>query len=120
MTQISSFKDLVVWQRSMEVAEMVYSIASKLPPQEIYGLGSQIRRSAISIPSNIAEGHKRGTKDFVRFLKIAYGSAAELETQIILSERLYSHISCSVVLAKTIEIQKMLSVIIKKLNGNGQ
>lgn len=79
--KIQSFKQLVVWQRAMELAEEVYRLTESLPSSERFGLISQIRRSAVSIPSNIAEGRQRGTrKDFAQFLRIADGSAAELET----------------------------------------
>jgi four helix bundle protein len=112
---ISSFKELIVWQKAMELAKEVYNISKKLPPEEIYSLSSQIKRSAISIPSNIAEGHKRGTKDFVRFLMIAYGSSAELETQLILCSSIYSEMKTEKALLLVVEVEKLLSVIIKKL-----
>lgn len=117
MEKISSFKNLLVWQKSMRLAEDVYSFVKFLPANELYGLSSQMRRCAISIPSNIAEGHKKGTKDFVRFLKIAYGSSAELETQLLLCERIYPHQKIQELLPSIVEIEKMLSVIIKKLNS---
>ncbi len=117
MEKINSFKDLIVWQKGMQLAEVSYLIANLLPESERYGLSSQIKRSAISIPSNIAEGHKRGTKDFVRFLRIAFGSTAELETQLLLSAKVYSKISTDSALALTTEVQKILSTIIKKLES---
>ena len=81
---IESFKDLIVWQKSMSLVKEVYVITSNFPKSEIYGLTSQMRRAAVSIPSNIAEGKKRKTKnDYVQFLRIANGSAAELETQLL-------------------------------------
>lgn len=87
--KVYSHKDLVVWQKSMELVIAVYDLTDKFPKEEIYGLTSQMRRSAISIPSNIAEGRKRGTrKDYRQFLIIAYGSGAELETQIEIAKRL--------------------------------
>lgn len=87
---INSFKDLIVWQKAMDLSEIVYRLTETLPPTESYNLSSQIRRSAISIPSNIAEGHKRGSKaEYKRFLLIALGSSAELETQLLLVERIY-------------------------------
>ncbi len=117
MSKIESFKDLIVWQKSMELALDVYKIASSLPQNEQYGLCSQLKRSAVSIPSNIAEGHKRGTKEFIQFLKIAYGSSAELETQLLLSQKLFPKITTYHSLELVIEIQKILSVFIKKLNS---
>ena len=101
----------------MDLADESYKIAKKLPPSELYGLASQIRRSAISVPSNIAEGHKRGTKDFSRFLKIAFGSSAELETQLLLVARTYPTISVEKALSLVIEVEKILSTIIKKLES---
>lgn len=88
-TPIHSYKDLVVWQRSMELVVAVYELTEQFPKSEMYGLTSQMRRSAVSIPSNIAEGRKRGSKkDYHHFLIIAYGSGAELETQIEIVKRL--------------------------------
>jgi four helix bundle protein len=112
---IISFKELIVWQKAMELAIEIYDIAKKLPQEEMYSLSSQIKRSAISIPSNIAEGHKRGTKDFVRFLIIAYGSSAELETQLILCNSIYPNIKIGKAIELVVEVEKLLSVIIKKL-----
>ncbi len=81
--QNQSFRDLHVWQRSMELAGAVYRIAQVLPREEIFGLGSQLRRSAVSIPSNIAEGHGRmNSRELRRFLFIARGSNSELQTQL--------------------------------------
>ncbi len=78
---VESFKQLIVWQRSMELARALYQATNAMPRSELYGLVSQMRRAAVSIPSNIAEGKKRKTrKDFLQFLRIADGSAAELET----------------------------------------
>lgn len=83
MSQIHSHKDLIVWQRSMELVYVIYELTDGFPAEERYGLQSQMRRAGVSIPSNIAEGRRRGTrKDFRQFLLIAYGSIAELETQL--------------------------------------
>lgn len=87
--KISSYKDLFVWQRAMELVSAVYALTNLFPKSELYGLTSQMRRSAISIPSNIAEGRRRGTrKDYRQYLIIAYSSGAELETQIEIAKRL--------------------------------
>ena len=84
-----SFRNLVVWQKGMEWAEKVYAIVRDLPKHETYGLGDQMRRAAVSVPSNIAEGCGRGTdKDWVHFLGQALGSLWELETQLELAARL--------------------------------
>jgi four helix bundle protein len=84
-----SFQDLRVWQRSMELVTSIYKVTQQFPRDEIYSLTSQIRRAAISIPSNIAEGHGRGTtREFAMFLRNANGSLKELETQLILAQNL--------------------------------
>ncbi len=91
---------------------------SSLPKEEIYGLTSQMRRAAVSIPSNIAEGYKRrNLGEYVQFLSIADASAAELETQILLSKELYPNISFAKAEALLLEVQKMLTVMIRKLNA---
>ena len=82
-------KDLEVWKKSMDLVEDVYKLMKQLPKSEKYGLISQIKRSSISIPSNIAEGAGRAsTKEFIRYLDIARGSLSELETQLLLLDRL--------------------------------
>lgn len=86
---VRCFKDLNAWQKSMDLAVMVYEKVKFLPKEEMFSLSSQMRRAAISIPSNIAEGQQRKSlRDFLRFLLIANGSLGELETQLILCERL--------------------------------
>jgi len=110
-----SFKELIVWQKSMDLAKQVYDISRKLPSEERYGLASQMQRCAVSIPSNIAEGNKRNTaRDYVQFLRIASGSAAELETQLLLARNIYT-LEISRELAILEEVQKMLQVMKKKL-----
>lgn len=89
MNTIKSYKDLLVWQKSMELTEQVYLATADFPQKEMYGLVSQLRRAAVSIPSNIAEGSsRRSTAEFIRFINIASGSLAEVETQLLLSLRL--------------------------------
>jgi four helix bundle protein len=86
---VNGYRDLKVWQLGVEISLEVYRLSEKFPQWEIYGLSSQVRRAAVSIPSNIAEGHSRGqTKDLLRFLSMARGSIAELETQLNIAERL--------------------------------
>jgi four helix bundle protein len=86
---ISRFRELRAWQLGMDLTERVYLLTDSFPKSEIYGLTSQIRRSAVSIPSNLAEGHGRTSgKEFLQFIAVAYGSICELETQILLSHRL--------------------------------
>ncbi len=86
---VSRFRELRAWQLGMDLAERVYLITDSFPKSETYGLTSQIRRSAVSIPSNLAEGHGRTSpKEFLQFIAVAFGSICELETQILLSHRL--------------------------------
>src|SRR3989344_1819481 len=109
---IKSYKDLIVWQKGYELVKQVYKISSKLPQAEVFALQSQMRRSAVSIVSNIAEGSSRKTrKDYCQFLHIAYGSAAELETQLFLCKDLYvlDTKECIMLLE---EVSKILRVII--------
>ena len=114
---IESYKQLKVWQRSIELVREVYKVTEKFPKSELYGLVSQIRRAAVSTPSNIAEGYKRrNLGEYVQFLSIADASAAELETQVIISKDLYLEIDFLKTESLLEEVQKMLIVMIKKLN----
>ncbi|MDD3582250.1 MAG: four helix bundle protein [Desulfobacca sp.] len=84
-----SFRDLDVWRKSIDLVKEIYQITGKFPPSEIYGLTNQIRRAAVSIPSNIAEGQGRNSaKEFRQFLGIALGSIAEIETQLIIAQEI--------------------------------
>ncbi|MCD4705142.1 four helix bundle protein [bacterium] len=115
MEKSKNYKDLVVWQKSMNLVVEIYKLTKKLPDSEIYGLVSQMRRCTVSIPSNIAEGQKRSTtKDFRKFLVIAYGSGGELETQLEIIERLYSFQKIEIEKAKSLllEVMKMLNKLI--------
>ena len=83
------YQDLVVWQKAMELVTAVYGITRDWPHEEQYGLTSQVRRAAVAIPSNLAEGHGRsGRREFAHHVSIAYGSLCELETQLLIAERL--------------------------------
>jgi len=116
---IHSYKDLTVWQRAIELTVSVYELTECFPREEIYGITSQMRRASVSIPSNIAEGRFRGTKkDYVQFLRIAYGSGAELETQIEISKRLMKTKALDYSKADSLllEVMKMLNVMIRNIN----
>ena len=120
MVKIQNFKDLMIWQRSISLVEEVYDITRHFPKEESYGLTSQIRRSAVSIPSNIAEGFGRfHNNEYKQFLFISLGSCAELSTQVIIAERLgYLKREKSTILVDEIEqISKMTMGLIKKLNS---
>lgn len=115
MDKINLYKDLIVWQRSMELVVEVYKITNNFPKEELYGLVSQMRRCAVSIPSNIAEGRRRGSKkDFLRFLLISYGSGAELETKIEISKKLGFYEGKEYIKSEDLlsEVMKMLNKII--------
>lgn len=117
---MKDFKKLKIWQRSHKVTLSVYKASSKFPGEEIYGLTSQIRRSAISVPSNIAEGCGRNSDaELARFLVIASGSAFELLSQLILSKDLeyLSEADFKVLETELTEIMKMINTFIQKLKG---
>lgn len=121
MSDIKNFKDLKVWQRSRELVKDVYLISRTFPAEEKYGLTNQLRRAAVSVPSNIAEGHSRcGTKDYIHFLSIAIGSLAEIETQLILSVDLdFCKTEDIANCFHTIEeLQRMLHALRRNLNPN--
>lgn len=115
---VKSYKDLEVWQKSMDLTVEIYRLVKLLPKIEIYALSDQMRRAVVSIPSNIAEGYGRNsTKEFIQFLTIARGSQLELETQLQICLRLeyFSDDEIDLVLHLCTEINKMLNVLIKKL-----
>jgi four helix bundle protein len=113
--KIRTHKDLDVWNKAMEMAEKLYSLTANFPKEEQYGFVSQIRRSAVSIPSNIAEGAARNSnKEFIQFLYIAMGSLSEIETQLLLAKRL-KLINESDVFNDMESIRKMLLGLIKFL-----
>lgn len=112
------YKDLQVWQKSMDLVESIYILSGTLPKEEQFDLSSQLRRAATSIPSNIAEGYTRAsTKDYIRFLSIARGSAAEIETQLEICKRLayFTEQQIQISLNLVNEISKMLTAMILKL-----
>jgi len=118
MTRINSYKELIVWQKAMDLAVAVYALTTDFPRDEIYGLVSQMRRASVSIVSNIAEGWTRkNTKEYIQFLSVADGSAAELETQLLLSEKLgFGKKDKPEQVAELIlEIQKILPSIMRSL-----
>lgn len=118
---ISSYKELEVWKKSIELTKEIYKLTDKLPKSEIFGLSSQMRRAAISIPSNIAEGYKRnGLGEYLQFLAIADASAAELETQMIIIKQIYQKLDSKQAESLLLEIQKMLFVMIRKLRTKRQ
>ncbi len=117
---MQSYRELIVWQKSIDLVAEVYDIVKFFPKEEIYALSSQVRRAAVSIPSNIAEGHNRNyDKEFVHFLCIARGSLGELETQLFIAKRLnyISEEQVNKLLTDCYEIGKMLNALIKKIKS---
>ena len=122
MSGIQSYKDLLIWQRGIDIVALVYQLISDFPKDEIYALSSQIKRSAVSIPSNIAEGYGRqSTQSYIQFVKIARGSLCELETQLLVAEKLgfvkleslYSDI-----IKQITEESKMINSFLNKLESS--
>jgi len=115
---MKSYRDLIVWQKSMRLVTQIYLITKELPKNELYGLTSQIRRSSISLPSNIAEGYGRNsTNDYIRFLQISCGSLYEVQTQLeicynleYISKKLFNGIY-----EQSREIERMLNSLIRKI-----
>jgi four helix bundle protein len=114
--KVQNYKELIVWQKSLELVLEIYKISRQFPPEEKFGLASQMQRASVGIPSNIAEGASRNhTNEFRQFLGITYGSAAELETQIIIAKKLYPNIDYSKAEELNVEVQKMLNSLMAKL-----
>ena len=114
------FKNLIIWQKAMELAESIYSLTHKFPSFEKYGLGSQLRRASVSVPSNIAEGSARGhTKEYIQFLYQARGSLAEVTTQVELAKKFgYLDVSDTFKIdGLCVELSKMINSTITSLKS---
>jgi len=117
---MKTYKDLIVWQKSMDLVTEIYKITKTFPQEEKYGLISQIRRSAVSVPSNIAEGYGRSSADdYLRFLQISISSIYEMQTQIEIAYNLkyLSNEMFQSLYESTREIERMMSSLIKKIKG---
>jgi four helix bundle protein len=120
---LKTYKDLLVWQKSFRLCVRVYEVSRLFPREERFGLTAQLRRAAVSVPSNIAEGYSRGTRpDYVRFLWVAYGSLGELETQLLLAQELHYGDSAEAgqLLEALAEVERMLRALIQSLAGKGK
>ena len=118
---MKTHRDLDVWKKSVSLVTLIYDITKGFPKEEIYGLTNQIRRAAVSVPSNIAEGSARqGNKEFVQFLYISLGSLTELETQLIIAKNLHflSEENFEFLMSKQKEIGKMLIGLIRYIKKN--
>ena len=118
-TTVQSFRDLIVWQRAMEFTATVYQIVKRFPRDERFAVVSQLRRSAVSVPSNIAEGHARQGREFLSFLSIARGSLAEAETQLLIAVQAGYIASDEIepALALAAEIRRMASALTRTLKA---
>lgn len=120
LNNIRDFKELTVWKKSIELAKEAYKLIAALPKEEAYALADQMRRAAVSIPSNIAEGAARsGGKDFLHFLSISLGSEYELQTQLIICTELgyFTEAQTEAALNHCVEVGKMLNAMITKIKS---
>ena len=120
MRSLKSYQDLEVWKKSMELAEMVYRVSAQFPAEERFGITSQVRRAAVSVAANIAEGAERhGTREFLNFLGIASGSLAETETFLMLAQRLgmVPEEQTRPILAQASEVGRMLNGLKRSLRS---
>ena len=120
---MKDYKDVTVWQRSMQLAEEIYKIVRFLPREELFGLSNQMKRAAVSIPSNIAEGYGRESKnDYLHFLRIARGSLYEVETQLYLCLRIgfFEEQQTELAFSYCREIGKMLNVLLRNVQASSR
>ncbi|HEX7314418.1 MAG TPA: four helix bundle protein [Pyrinomonadaceae bacterium] len=118
-----NYSDLIAWQKAMDLVELIYKATSQFPKEEIYGLTNQLRRAAVSVPSNIAEGQGRGyANDFRRFLSISYGSLREVETQILIARRLsfLTEAQADRVMSLAGEVGRRINGLTNSLEGSRQ
>lgn len=116
---VKNYRELLVWQRAMDLVESIYRSTQLFPREEVYGLTAQMRRAVVSIPSNIAEGQgRRTTRDFLNFLSIAHGSLREVETQILIAQRLHylDMNRANQILDQTAKVGQLLNGLIRSLN----
>jgi four helix bundle protein len=121
MTAINDFRDLIVWQRAMDLVVDIYAITDRLPAKEQFGLTTQARRAAVSVPANVAEGNGRGTKgEYLNHLSVARGSLMELQTHILIAQRLgyTGSTEATRVMTAAGEVGRMLSGLMSALRGN--
>jgi len=117
---VGDFKELVVWQKSSDLVVEIYRLTKGFPKDELYGLISQLRRAAVSIPVNISEGYSRNcTNEFIQFLYIAFGSSSELETLVVLSNKLsfLSKQQTDIITDKIYEVKRLLRGLINSLKN---
>lgn len=122
MSEIKSYKDLLIWQKGIRIVYLIYQLVKKFPQEELYALSSQLKRASVSIPSNIAEGYGRNTdKSFSHFLAISRGSLFEIETQLLIAKELgfvSDEILYKEILNQIEEESKMINAFSKTLKTN--
>ena len=119
IVELTTYRELIVWQKAMDLVEAVYKASTKFPHDEIHGLTSQIRKAAVSVPSNVAEGQgRRTTADFLRHLSIAYGSLLEVETPTLIASRLnyLATEKCNELLERTAEVGRLMNGLMSSLS----
>ncbi|MER9295282.1 four helix bundle protein [Mesorhizobium sp. M0621] len=119
MAKIDSYRDLIVWQQAMDLAVSIYEVTKAWPKEEIYGLTAQLRRAAISVPANIAEGYGRESRaSYQQFLRIAQGSLKELETHLLIAQRvgIASHVAVEPLTIRSESVGTLLRLLIRKLS----
>ena len=120
LARIRSYRDLIAWQKAMDLVEHIYVATRNWPKAELYGLTNQVQRAAVSVPSNIAEGQGRtSTKEFLHHLSIARGSLFEVETQLLIAQRLsyLTKTDADRLLSEAGEISRLLSGLLRSLNN---
>ncbi|NLN94425.1 MAG: four helix bundle protein [Candidatus Hydrogenedens sp.] len=120
MGKINSYKDLQVWQKAMDLVDLIYTATRSFPKDELYGLTNQLRRAAVSVPSNIAEGRSRQSKlEYRQFISIARGSLAEIETQLIIAQRqgYLTEDTVKIIMELHDEVGKMTTTMFKTLSS---
>lgn len=118
--EIKNYRDLIAWQKAMAFVTGVYRATGQFPRDEIYGLTSQLRRAAVSVPSNVAEGHGRqSTREFLNFLSIAYGSLNETQTQLMIAKELgyLRESDCNVLLEQSYELARLINGLSRSLTA---
>jgi four helix bundle protein len=119
-SQVRSYRDLMVWRKGIELAKDIYTVTKNFPPTEVYGLTNQLRRAAVSVPSNIAEGQSRqSSKEFSHFLHISLGSLSEVDTQMVIAQELdyLSTTQADLLFSAIFELRKMIYGLIHQLPG---
>ena len=120
MVKLSSYRDLIAWQKAIHLANVIYDVTDQFPKHELYGLAAQLRRAVVSISSNLAEGSVRGNKEFAHFITIARGSLAEIETQIIIAHhrKYLSTAELENVTQFTEELSRILMGLLKSIKSS--